>query len=279
MTINPISLHFLQEHPKDAARALEQFEPALLADFLQQAPVRTAATVIRYLVPSIASECLRNMDVEKSSQIIMKLGVERAALLLRRMKTGFQVQFIRAMTPVFANMTRLVLRYPVGTVGHAMNPNIFTVHQDMTIQEVSNVIKNSDEHYQNEIFVTGDKQELCGIVNIRQLMTNDVKQTMKKIMLPPGRSIPARSTLESLRIHPDWNLNENIPVVDHLGEFIGVLDRKTIHESLFGKITAGQEDDFGGTAIALAELVWNACAHFLAPDNQNMNKDRNDERD
>lgn len=279
MTINSISLHFLQEHPKDAARALEQFEPAQLADFLQQAPVRTAAVVIKYLVPSFAAECLKNMDVDKSSQIIMKLGVERAALLLRRMKTGFQMQFIRAMTPVFANMTRLVLRYPAGTVGNVMNPNVMTVHEDMTIREVSIVIKNSDEHYYNEIFVTNDRQGLCGIVNIRQLMTNDDKQSMKKIMRPPGRSIPARSTVESLKYRPDWNLEENIPVVDHLGEFIGVLDRKTIHESLFGKVSAEQEDDIGKTAMALAELVWDACAQLLAPDYENVDKDRNNERD
>lgn len=279
MTVNSISLHFLKEHPKDAARALEQFEPAHLADFLQQVPVRTAAGVIKYLVPSFAAECLKNMDVDKSSQIIMKLGVERAALLLRRMKTGFQMQFIRAMTPVFANMTRLVLRYPAGTVGNAMNPNVMTVHEDMTIQEVSIVLKNSDEHYHNEIFVTNDRQGLCGIVNIRQLMTNDDKQSMKKIMRPPGHSIPARSTVESLKNRPDWNLEENIPVVDHLGEFIGVLDRKTIHESLFGKVTAEQEDDFGKTAMALAELVWDACAHLLSPDYENVDKDRKDERD
>ena len=279
MTINSISLHFLQEHPKDAARALEQFEPVQLASFLQQVPVRTAATVIKYLVPSVTSECLKNMDIDKSSQILMKLGVERAALLLRRMKTGFQVQFIRAMTPVFANMTRLVLRYPAGTVGHVMNPNVLTVHEDMTVKEVTGVIRNSEELLLNEIFVTGDKQELCGIVDIRQLMTNDDKQSMKKIMHTPGQSIPARSALDSLRDHSDWNLKENIPVVDHLGEFIGVLDRRTIHESLFGKVTAAQDDDLGRTAMDLAELFWYACAHLLAQDYQNVTKDQNDERD
>jgi Mg/Co/Ni transporter MgtE len=279
MTINSISLHFLQEHPKDAARALEQFDPKQLASFLQQVPVRTAATVIKYLVPAIAAECIKNMDIDRSSQIIMKLGVERAALLLRRMKTGFQVQFIRAMTPVFANMTRLVLRYPVGTVGHVMNPNVLTVHEDMTIREVTGVIRNFEELSQNEIFVTGARQELRGIVNMRQLLTDDDKQSMKKIMHTPGQSIPARAALDNLRDHSDWNLEENIPVVDHLGEFIGVLDRKTIHESLFGKVTAAQDNDFGSTAMDLAELFWHACAHLLAQDYQNATKDQNNERD
>ena len=279
MSINSISLHFLQEHPKDAARALEQFEPTYLANFLQQVPVPTAATVVKYLVPSIAAECLKNMEIDKSSQIIMKLGVERAALLLRRMKTGFQMQFIRAMTPLFANMTRLVLRYPAGTVGHVMNPNVLTVHADMTIKDVTGVISNSEELSHNEIFITGDRQELRGIVDIRQLLTNDDKQSMKQIMRAPGRYIPARSTLDSLRNHSDWNLEENIPVIDHLGEFIGVLDRKTIHESLFGKTTAGHDDDISRTAMDLAELFWHACAHLLAPDYQNVTKDQNNERD
>lgn len=272
MKVNHISFHFLQEHPIDAARTLEQFAPDELAAYLENIPTDTAASVLKYIVPTIAVECLKHMPLEKSSPIIMQLGVERASLLLRRMKSGLRVQFIRAMSPIFANMTRLVLRYPEGTVGHVMNPNIFTVHEDMTVEEVIKVIKNTDELSHNEIFITGDKQQLLGIVDMRHLLTNNNQKPMKKIMQPPGECIPARSSLGSIKNIPGWNTRENIPVIDHFGVFIGILKRSVIHEYLSGRKDTHEDVEIAGTALAVAELFWDACANLLAPDYDNVKK-------
>ena len=277
MTINSLSLYFLQEHPKDAARSLEQFAPEHIAEYFEHIPPQTVASVLKYIVPSIAAECLKSMSLEKSSPIVMQLGVERASLLLRRMKSGLRVQFIRTMSPIFANMTRLVLRYPEGTVGQVMNPNVFTVHEDMTVEEVIKVIKNSAQLTHNEIYITGDKQQLLGIVDIRDLLTDNEKKPMRKIMQAPGECIPARSSLSSVRNFSDWNTRENTPVIDHFGVFIGVLGRSVVHDYLSGKRTEHEDVEITGTALAVAELFWDACANLIAPDYDNVRKDRKNE--
>jgi magnesium transporter len=278
MSTNSLSLHFLKEHPKDAARTLEEVDPEALALYLESVPAKTAANVIKYIVPSISAECLKLMAIDKSSQIVMLLGVERASLLLRRMKSGIRVQFIRAMSPVFSNMTRLVLRYPEGTVGQVMNPNVFTVHQDMTVNQVINVIKNTSQLLHNEIFITNDKQQLAGIVDARVLLTADGNQAMKTIMKPPGKSIPARASLDSIKNYPEWHYKENFPVIDHMGIFIGVLSRSSIHEVLEDEEKLQNQDEFTSTALAVAELFWDACSDLLAPGHENIKKGHQDER-
>jgi magnesium transporter len=278
MSINSISLHFLKEHPKDAARTLEQFDPESLAKYMENVPAKIAASVIKYIVPSISTECLRLMSLEKSSQIIMHLGVERGSLLLRRMKGSIRDQFIHAMSPVFSSMTRLVLRYPEGTAGQVMNPNVFSVHQNMNVNEVINVIKNSSELWHNEIFITDDKQQLAGVVEVRQLLTTDSKQPMKMIMKSPGESIPARASLDSVRNKPEWQYKENFPVIDHMGIFIGVLSRTSVHEVMADNAVPNKQEDYTGTALAVAELFWDACADLLTPDHENSNKGKQDER-
>jgi len=278
MSINSISLHFLKEHPKDAARTLEQFDPESLAKYMENVPAKIAASVIKYIVPSISTECLRLMSLEKSSQIIMHLGVERGSLLLRRMKGSIRDQFIHAMSPVFSSMTRLVLRYPEGTAGQVMNPNVFSVHQNMNVNEVINVIKNSSELWHNEIFITDDKQQLAGVVEVRQLLTTDSNQPMKMIMKSPGESIPARASLDSVRNKPEWQYKENFPVIDHMGIFIGVLSRTSVHEVMADNAVPNKQEDYTGTALAVAELFWDACADLLTPDHENSNKGKQDER-
>jgi len=278
MNVNSISLHFLEEHPKDAARTLEQFDPASLAEYMASVPAKTAANVIKYIVPSISTECLKLMAIDKSSQIIMHLGVERASLLLRRMTGGIRDQFIHAMSPVFSNMTRLVLRYPEGTVGQVMNPNIFSVHQNMTVNEVINVIRNLNQLWHNEIFITDDKQQLAGVVEVRQLLITDGNQSMKMIMKSPGESIPARTRLESVKNKPEWHYRENFPVIDHMGVFIGVLSRTSVHEVMADTQAISEQEELTGTAMAIAELFWDACADMLTPDYDNSKKDHQDER-
>lgn len=278
MSINSISLHFLKEHPKDAARTLEQFDPKSLAEYMENVPAKTAASIIKYIVPSISTECLRLMSLEKSSQIIMHLGVERGSLLLRRMKGNIRDQFIHAMSPVFSSMTRLVLRYPEGTVGQVMNPNVFSVHQNMNVNEVINVIKNSSELWHNEIFITDDKQQLAGVVDVRQLLTTDTNQPMKMIMKPPGECIPARARLDSIRNKPEWHYKENFPVIDHMGIFIGVLSRTSVHEAMADGEIPDKQDGVAYTALVVAELFWDACADLLAPGHDNSEKGHQDER-
>lgn len=278
MNVNSISLYFLEEHPKDAARTLEQFDPASLAEYMESVPAKTAANVIKYIVPSISTECLKLMAIDKSSQIIMHLGVERASLLLRRMTGGIRDQFIHAMSPVFSNMTRLVLRYPEGTVGQVMNPNIFSVHQNMTVNEVINVIRNLNQLWHNEIFITDDKQQLAGVVEVRQLLITDGNQSMKMIMKSPGESIPARTRLESVKNKPEWHYRENFPVIDHMGVFIGVLSRTSVHEVMADTQAISEQEELTGTAMAIAELFWDACADMLTPDYDNSKKDHQDER-
>ena len=278
MSVNNLSSHFLKEHPKDAARTLEQFEPENVAHYMENVPAKIAANVIKYIVPSFSAECLKLMAIDKSSQIIMLLGVERASLLLRRMKSGIRVQFIRAMSPVFSNMTRLVLRYPAGTVGQVMNPNVFSVNQDMSVNEVINVIRKSSQLLHNEIFVTDEKQQLAGIIDVRLLLTADSNQQMKMIMNLPGVCIPARASLDSIKSSSDWHYRENFPVIDHMGVFIGVLNRASVHEAMADEEDPKNQEEFTGTALAVAELFWDACADLLAPEGENINKGHQDER-
>ena len=150
MNIESLSLHFLRDHPRDAARTLEKFEVDALSAYLAQLPVKSAAGVVQYIVPTIASVCLESMPHERAAAIIMHLDIERAAALLRRIQEVNREKLIRATSTIFANMVRLVMRYPEGTIGQVMDPDIFTVHQDMRVTEVITAVRNAEKQLQHD---------------------------------------------------------------------------------------------------------------------------------
>lgn len=265
MSINKIALYVLTEHPMDAARSLEQFEPDQLAEYLDAIPINTVAEILKYMVPSIAVGALKGMTIEKSTKIVMQLGVERGALLLQRMSGSIRLNFISRMSPVFANMMRLVLRYPVGTVGQAMNPNVLTVQEDLSVGEVMRVIKNSAEILHNDIYIIDNKQHLVGQVATRQLLVSSADLKMKKMMKKPTHSLAARVSVKSIKSIPDWHNHDNYPVVDHKGVFLGVLDRAALNKSMDIAGEGRAEPELAGTAIEVAELFWEACANMIIP--------------
>ena len=276
MDVSSLTLHFLHKHPWEAARTLEKFECDLLAQYLAQLPVEAAAGALKYIIPSIASVCLEQMAEKHAAAIITHLDLERAAALLRRIGEDKRELMIKATSPGFANMLRPVLRYPEGTVGQSMDPGIFTVHEDMRVAEVISTVRKAAGFLHHDIYVINDRQEPSGIVAIRQLLTSDEMDTMKSIMRPLGNTLAARASLSSVRDSGDWEHRDSIPVVDHQGMFIGVLHRRSLH--MLTGAEYNTQEEYAGTALALAELFWDICAHLLPPVQDNERKGSQHER-
>jgi len=172
-------------------------------------------------------------------------------------------------------MVRLVLRYPDGTVGQAMDPGAFTVHEDMRVAEVISIVRKLVGHQQHEIYIINDRQEPSGIVAVGQLLTSDEMETMKNIMRPVGATLAARTSLSAVQDSVYSEHRDSIPVVDHQGMFIGLLHRRSLPKT---GAEYNARDEYTGTALAVAELIWDVCAHLLQPVHDNEGKGSQHER-
>ena len=273
MTINSLSLYFLENHPRDAARILEKYTPDELATYLEQFSTDSVANIFRHMNPSITVGCLVKMGAEKTAAILEKFSIERASMLLRRMSIMDRIRIIKALPPLTANMIKLVLRYPDGTVGQYMNPNVFAVNKDRHVSEVVDSIHTSYDQVRSKVYVIDDKQRLIGMVFIRDLLVSDPEVAVGKIMNEPETTFSARASLLSVRDHPQWNDRDNLPVIDQSGRFIGILKRGVMVDAL----SRGDDDQHNGegmigAAVEIAELFWEVCANVIAPKHETSDK-------
>lgn len=277
MTVNKLSLHFLHHHPQDAAKVLEHFEPEQLADYFSQLSASDTANILRNITPAKTTSCLIAMDVNSAAKILENFSIERASSLLRRMPAEVRFKIIKSMSTLYANMIKLVIRYPEDTVGRYISPNVFTVLEDMRVRDVLSAIKESADQIRSEIYVVNDKQRLGGVVFIRDLLTADPNTFVKKIMRITNVSISARSRLAHIQHHIEWKYNDMLPVVDRNGLFIGVLKRSVMLDVLSRNIEiTKQHDNAANTALAVAELFWNTCTDLLVPEIDQSNKESQD---
>jgi len=273
MMTNSISQYFLSQHPKDAARSIEKFDPAVLAEYLGQYPTRDVANIFRHMNISITAACLEHMDIDKAAPIIEQFSIERAALLLRRMSFTDRIRMVRKMSPITANMIKLVMRYPAGTVGQVMNPNVFIVNKNRNVSEIIDSVKASYDQVRSKVYIVDDKQHLTGMVFIRDLLVSIPDLPVEKIMREPESTISARASLDSIKDHPQWKDRDNLPVIDQTGKFIGILKRGVLLDAL-GREQDNEQPGDGiiGAALDIAELFWGTCANIITPRHEPTNK-------
>lgn len=273
MTIDRVSRTFITDHPRDAARVFERFRPAEVAGYLEGAAPEILAPVFLYMSPTAVALSLPELDAKQAADTLRLLGVDRAAILLRRMPHAGQLQLINAMPTLFAGMLRLVLRFPEGTVGQLMNPNVATINVHTRIDNTIGMLRNMSSGLHNEVFVVDDSQKLAGIVEVKDLITVDEGLAAGKIMHRPRHTLPARTGVGSARALAGREYHDIYPVVDHKGQFVGILRHEILLEATDGNNDGtSAQNELASGFLAMADLFWNEFLNLFIPDERSKDK-------
>lgn len=278
MSVESVSGYFLQRHPQDAARVFEQFDPGLLGRYLEPLPPAVVARLFQYMSPSMVASCFITLDMEQAARILREMGVGKASIYLRRMKRKRREKLLEAMPTVYAGMLKLVLRYPDGSVGQYMDPDIVTVNEHIRVQSTIDLVRNNARKLKNEIYVVDDRHKLTGIIDIKDLITADKNEPIMKIMSRPGRSIPARSRVESVISAAGGNYGGVYPVIDQNNNFIGIFRHDHLLDmSERAGMTRSGETDIADGLFVIADLFWKVFLNLLVPGNDTREKRGRDE--
>lgn len=266
MTINNLSRHFLQEHPRESAKVLENFASDELAAYFATQDEPLVANVMRYFLPASAVTCLLGLPTKQAASILERLGVDTAARLLRRMKPHDQVTLLAGVSATFAYKLRAILRYPAGTVGQYMSPDVFSTSDSMSAGEVIATARNASGEIQGDIFVVGESHRLVGLIDVKHLMFANPDADISTIMRLPDVVLNARTNLVYVKDNPKWRFKEVLPVVDHNNVFAGVLKRSIMFEALAGDHNPDRGDEtFMDTVMQVADLFWDLCTDIVMP--------------
>lgn len=278
MKVEGIPRYFIEEHPQDAARVLEQFTPDSINHYLGHLSPAVVANLFQYLSPSIVSACLNRLDAGQAVGVLRDMGVERASIYLRRMKQKQREELLTALPAYYAGMLRLVLRYPDGTIGQLMDPDVITVNRQSRVQSVIDFIRNHSEKAGNEVYVVNEKHKLLGIVDIKDLIICAESETVMSIMQKPDYCVPARSTLSNLIAIADDDYREYYPVIDRNNHFLGTFRHETLYEAFRGR-GRGQADetDLTSNLLIMADLFWKTFLNLLIPDDHSRDRRGRDE--
>ena len=261
--LSPLSVRLVESYPAEAARILEDATPAVIAGALGALPGPAASAVLRAMAPHAAAGSLVRLAPEAAAALVAALPVEMSAALLLRLDAGARDAIVKALPPRAALPLRMVLRYPAGSVGSLIDPQVVTVRAETRVGEAIEIARRAPALLRKYLYVLSDAQRFSGTVDARQCLLQEASMPVGRLAHAEPEPLRARASLREASRNPVWERFSVMPVVDYRGVFLGVLRRATLRRTMVESAAAAPEGGVADLAIGLADLCWQTAAGIL----------------
>jgi len=229
--------HLSDEDRKLVFERLADIAPELGADLLEHFVDEYAAGVIEQLEPEHAAALVDEMDSDEQADVLAELHEDDAEAILKE------------MDPEEAQDTRERLEYDDDEAGGLMITEYLVYNENMTVAQVTSDLHEHSEQY-NEyevryIYVVDEQERLTGVVPMRSLL-----------LAPATRKLAAQQVRKPVTVHDIDSLDDlhdlfdrvdfsAVPVIEHDGKLVGVVQRAAVQEAI-GERETDQFLKFGG---------------------------------
>jgi magnesium transporter len=254
--INPLALDFLDKHPADCARILEQLPINTACSLIASIQPGLAAGIMECMVTSYGSECLHVLDTQTTLSIINEMKTPHAARLLRAMTFQNSKNILEIMPANLKSDIHSALRYPDQTVGRVMDSNPFSLPESISINDAVKRVKNLRERTIHEIFAVDDDHKLKGVIHVANLLSASRSSSLQTIITADVPYLSTRISLNSAAVHVGWQSFSALPVVGNDHILSGILKSSTLMHVLAETRSGGDSPDALKEMFSLTKMYW-----------------------
>ncbi len=218
-----LAREFVRSQPGAAARALEALAPDLAAGFLLSQDPRTAALMLRELLPAIAARCMRDLPDQQLSAMLVLLPASAAAGLIRRTDWRRRQLLLRSIGRVRGGLIEVLLDYPENVVGAWVDPASALLREGMRVSDAQRLMRAHPDLDDDRLYVVDETQHVSAFVSVTRLAAATRRQRIEEIAEQPPPVLSASCRLDEAADNACWRETRCAAVVDRRGELIGVL--------------------------------------------------------
>ncbi len=159
-------------HPADVADILEQLSPSQRARVFQHLDNDQAAEAISELEDELQADVIDDLSEMRASDILEQMDPDDAADIIGDLPYDKAEKLLRLMGVQESRQIRSLLGYKEKTAGGIMTPEVTTVTEDMTVQQVIDHLRSEAAEHESiyYIYVVEDDLRLTGVVSLRDLI-------------------------------------------------------------------------------------------------------------
>src|SRR5213594_1782132 len=188
-------------------------------------PHALAADVFEYLDLDAQQKLLRAMAHEQVVGILNEMSPDDRTALLEELPSAAARQLIRLLTPEERHVATALLGYPEDSVGRLMTPDFIAVHEDWTVQQVLDHVREHgrDSETLNFVYVVDDRGKLIDDVRMREFLLRPLTAKVSDIRDRNFAALNATdSQQDALNVFRKYD-RAALPVVDSNGVLVGIV--------------------------------------------------------
>src|ERR1700719_2749957 len=176
-------------------RLFKEWPPADVADVMLDLPEDDQVIIFRVLPAALAADVFEYLGIEEQQNLLKAMAHEQVVAILNEMSPDDRTalleelpseaarQLIRLLTPEERRVAQSLLGYPEGSVGRLMTPDFIAVHEDWTVQQVLDFVREygRDSETLNVLYVVDERNHLIDDVRIREFLLRPLHTKVSEI--------------------------------------------------------------------------------------------------
>ncbi|MDP2181032.1 MAG: CBS domain-containing protein [Actinomycetota bacterium] len=218
-------------------KRLHELHPADVADILEKLSATQRARVFEHLDNPQAAEAISELEDDLQADVIDDLGNQRASAILGMMDPDDAADVIgdlpydkaetllRLMGVREARAIRSLLGYKEKTAGGIMTPEVTTVAEEMTVQQVIEFLRGEAAEHESiyYIYVVEGDRHLAGVISLRDLIMSSPETRVEDILSRDVITVDADDDQELVAETMSKYDLLALPVLDETGKLLGIV--------------------------------------------------------
>ncbi len=211
--------------PREAAEAIGALPPDAQLTAFGVLPHRPAAAVFEYMPEDAQRALTQGMGPKEAAAMLNLVADDDRTRFLSQLPPDASEHILSLLTPDESAEAAALLKYPRGVVGRLMTMHYIAVHEDWTVGQVLDYVRQHGEDSEtlNVIYVVDDQGVLTDDVRIRELLVVPLETTMSSLM---DRRYVILHTMDRQEDALNLFRREDrtaLPVVDDNGCLVGIV--------------------------------------------------------
>ena len=212
-------------HPADLAAIIEDLNAADQASLMGSLDEETAAEAFEQLDVDTQLSILEDIKPDRAADIIENMEPDDAADLLSEVEPDKQLEILNLMEPEEAKDVRELLSHDEETAGGLMTTEYLWIPPGLNVADAFAHIRKGAEDAElvYYVYVLDEKENIIGVVTLRELITHDPATPIADIMVDDVVTAQVTDTREEVASTIARYDFLAVPVVDEEGHMQGIV--------------------------------------------------------
>jgi magnesium transporter len=188
-------------------------------------PTSSPAGLFKILEHPTQEKIIHELPPAKTAELLNELPPDDRTSFLEDLPNEVVRELIKTLNPEERKITLSLLGYPENSVGRLMTPDYVYVHENDTVTEVLNIIRQVGKNSEtiDVIYVINDRGELLDDIRIREFILAEPDTKVFELM--DGRVISINVNDDQENANEVFKMNNRValPVTDDKNVLLGII--------------------------------------------------------